>query len=197
MSRRCVGRLALERPSDSAAAAAPKPATGAHRLEAGAAGPLLVAADAASGRSRSPRRTSSAPTPGGPPSLCARHGQQVGARGRRTRSARARRPAAASTWTSTPRSRQAATTSATGCTRADLVVAPLDVDERRCRGRTAASSSSGSTRPAPSTPTTVTSPCASRPSRTAECSTAASTWCAAPLAPRPSTRRRWPRWRRS
>ena len=105
--------------------------------------------------------------------------QQVGAERRRSRSGTWPAAWAASTCTSTPRSRQAATTSATGWRGADLVVAPLHVDERGVGARWRRARASASTRPEPSTPTTVTSPCAlGADARTAECSTAGTTWCA-------------------
>ena len=56
-----------------------------------------------SGSSRRPRRTSNAPMPTGPPSFGRADRHQVDARVRRSRSGRGRRPAAASTWRSTPR----------------------------------------------------------------------------------------------
>ena len=126
------------------------------------------------GRIRSPRRTSKAPIPAGPPSLWADTDRRSAPR---SSNAIGRWPAAAaaSTCTSTPRSRQAATTSATGCTvpTSWLAACTCTTD---VSGRMASTSSPGSMRPVPSTPTTVTSPTASAPSRTAECSTAASTW---------------------
>ena len=94
------------------------------------------------------------------------------------------RPAAcaASTCTSTPRSRQAATTSSTGwivptswlphCT---CTAAVADV--------TASSTAATSTRPRPSTGTTDTSPVRSVARRTAECSTAVTTWWTGPSVP--------------
>src|SRR3546814_7269893 len=98
--------------------------------------------------------------PPGPPSLCADTDSRSAPRSSK---AMASWPAAAqaSTWTSTPRSRQAATTSATGCT-VPTSWLPHCTWTREVSGRTAASSSSASIRPKPSTPTTVTSPLASR-----------------------------------
>ena len=139
-----------------------------------------------SGRSRRPRRTSSAPTPGGPPSLWARHRQQVGAevvegdraRGRRPgrrRRARARR---ARGTRRRPR-RPAGACRPRGC--------PTARARARCRSRTAASSSSGSTRPmAVDADDGDLAVRARRCGRTAECSTAASTWCAPALGRAPA-----------
>ena len=92
---------------------------------------------------------------------------------------------AASTCTSTPRSRHAATTSATGCTVPTSWLAHWTCTSA-VSGRTAPRTVSGSTRPRPSTPTIVTSPPprAAAASLTAECSTAGTTWWA-PARPRP------------
>ena len=85
-----------------------------------------------SGSSRRPRRTSRAPTPLGPPSLCALTDIRSAPRSSKS----------IGTWPAGgggvdvhehAASRHAATTSATGCTRADLVVGPLAVHERRRR----------------------------------------------------------------
>ena len=93
--------------------------------------------------------------------------------------------AAASTCTSTPRSRQAATTSATGWMVPTSWLAHCTCTSAVSPGRMAATTSSGSTRPTRSTPTKVTSNRADA-SRTAECSTAGTTMCP-PRSPAPHT----------
>ena len=127
-----------------------------------------------SGGRRRPRRTSRAPVPAGPPSLWPLSDNRSAPSSVK---AMASRPAAwaASTWTSTPRSRQAATTSATG-----WVVPTSWLPHCTCTtavsARIASSTACGSARPVPSTGTTVTGPDRSAAWRTAECSTAVTTW---------------------
>ena len=67
-----------------------------------------------SGGIRRPRRMSRAPTPFGPPSLCAETLRRSAPRPAKSTGTWPA-PAHASTWTSTPRSRAAAHTAATGC----------------------------------------------------------------------------------
>ena len=67
------------------------------------------------GSMRRPRRTISAPMPGGPPSLWAETDTRSASRAPRSR-ARGRQRPTASTWTGTPRCRHRSTTSATGWT---------------------------------------------------------------------------------
>ncbi len=93
--------------------------------------------------------------------------------------------AAASTWTRTPRVRQAATISATGCNVPTSWLAHCTCTNAVEPGWMAATTSSGSTRPIRSTPTVVTSKRADA-SRTAECSTAGTTM-RPPRSPAPQT----------
>ena len=86
---------------------------------------------------------------------------------------------AASTWTSTPRSRHAATTSATGWT-VPTSWLPHWTWTSAVSGRTAASTSSASTRPRPSTGTTVTSPWRSAASAHGRVLDGGDTWWRAP-----------------
>ena len=104
-------------------------------------------------RRRTPRRTQSAPTPPGPPSLCAESER------RSTPSAltsSGSRPAActASVWRRMPRPRSAAATSATGATAPTSPLARPSVT-RRVAGAMAAITSRAATRPSASTGTMV------------------------------------------
>ena len=135
-----------------------------------------------SGSRRTPRRTSNAPIPVGPPNLCAVTDMRSMPD---SSNAMGTRPiaCAASTCSSTPRARHSAATVATGCT-----VPTSWLAHCRCTtavsGPIAAITASGSTRPPRSTPTTVAGP-RSAQARTAECSTALTTvWAADGSGPR-------------
>ena len=113
----------------------------------------------AAGGSRRPRRTSRAPDAGRPAELVGAHRQQVGAQVAGSRSARARRPGRRRRGRARPRSRQAGHDLGDRLERADLVVAPLHVDERGVGpDRRAEHGRRGRPDPAASTATMVTSP---------------------------------------
>src|SRR6266536_423229 len=177
VSSRCMRASASRRPSpSSSAAAAPNP-TIAGTSSSPPRRARSCAPPTTNGGNRRPRRTSSAPAPFGPPNLCALTEQRSGPRASKSTGMC---PAAmhASTCTSTPRSRQAAATSAAGWTVPTSWLASWTVT-RAVFARTAPSTSAGSQRPRPSTPTTVTSaPLRLHASSTAECSTAVVTRCA-------------------
>ena len=149
----------------SSAAAAPNPTSAGHVLHARPAGPLLIAADS-SGRSRRPRRTSSAPVPGGAAELVAADRQQVGAElvegdrhvagGLRGVDVDEHAPVAAGRHDLGHR-----------LDRADLVVAPLHVDQRGVRADRVEHLVRRRPDRAGRPPTTVTSPARAAASRTA------------------------------
>ena len=88
---------------------------GRHVLEPGPAGPLLVAADEQRAQPQPRAARAARRRRAGRPSCGRSRVMQVGARGRSKSIGTWPAAWAASTWTSTPRSRHAATTSATGC----------------------------------------------------------------------------------
>ena len=137
VGRPCHGRLQRGRGGD-------------HRGQVGEAGdpPALRSSPGSGARHRTPVRTASTPTPGGPPHLCAlavRTDHPLGTGARPTL-------CAASTSKGIPCARQAAATSATGCTVPTSWLADCSA-ARTVSGPSARANRSGSTRPRTSTPT--------------------------------------------
>ena len=86
------------------------------------------------GGTRRPRRTSSAPAPIGPPSLCAVTEQRSAPSAAKSTAHVTRRRARVDVHEHAALARAPRTTSAAGCTRADLVVGELHLTRARCRG---------------------------------------------------------------
>ena len=137
---------------------------------------------AAAAVSASSRRSTSAPTPYGPPSLCPVSGQRVDpARGEVDRHAR-RRPGRRRCAPGCRASSAIATTSSIGCTRADLVVGPHHRDQRDAtpgRARRPRAGRRGRAGRGASTGSSSTSAPSCRPS---QCSASSTAWCSTGVA---------------